>query len=64
MPSPSPSEPEELIPNAAGSNEMIAPWNIDLSFSKHNIPVGKCQRTQSTCAANAAEARPAKKGLQ
>jgi hypothetical protein len=63
-PSPSPSKPEELIPNAEGSDEMIAPQNIDLSFSEHNILVGKHQRTQSTRAADAAEARPTKKGLR
>ncbi|KAJ7321605.1 hypothetical protein DFH08DRAFT_818465 [Mycena albidolilacea] len=63
-PSPSPSKPEELIPNAEGSDEMIAPQNIDLSFSEHNILVGKRRRTQSTRAADAAEARPIKKGLR
>jgi hypothetical protein len=63
-PSPSPSKPEELIPNAEGSDEMIAPRNIDLSSNEHNILVGKCRRTQSTRTADAAEARPTKKGLQ
>ncbi|KAJ7331481.1 hypothetical protein DFH08DRAFT_814787 [Mycena albidolilacea] len=64
MLSPLPSEPEERIPNAEGSDQMIAPRDIDLSFSEHNILVGKHQHTKSTRAADAAEARPTKKGLR
>ncbi|KAJ7328344.1 hypothetical protein DFH08DRAFT_815843 [Mycena albidolilacea] len=64
MLSPLPSEPEEPIPNAEGSDQMIPPRNIDLSFSEHNILVGKRQRTKSIHTANAAEARPTKKGLR
>jgi hypothetical protein len=41
-------------------------WEVppNISFSEHNILVGKRQRTQSTRAADAAESRPTKKGLR
>ncbi|KAJ7321687.1 hypothetical protein DFH08DRAFT_818550 [Mycena albidolilacea] len=58
------SMPEKPIPNAEGSDQMIAPQDIDLSFSKNNILVGKHQHTKSTSAANVAEARSTKKGLR
>jgi hypothetical protein len=63
-PSPSPAELEEPVKNPVdgGPDHIIAPRDIDLDLNERNIVSGKRQRTQSTCAADMAVSRPAKRG--
>ncbi|KAJ6509672.1 hypothetical protein DFH09DRAFT_1100727 [Mycena vulgaris] len=63
-PSPSSAELEEPAndPVDGGPDCTIAPRDIDLYLNERNIVPGKCQRTQSTRATDAAVSRLAKRG--